>query len=78
MHAALKGTVLNMLPIVIKGIVHPKTHFFEEWVTKELLVLTDFDSRKKYGSPWGPATVWLPTFFKITFMFNRRKKPIQV
>ncbi len=24
MRAALKGTVLNMLPNVIKGIVHPK------------------------------------------------------
>ncbi len=26
MRAALKGTVLNMLPNVIKGIVHPKIH----------------------------------------------------
>ncbi len=42
-----------------------------------------FNSKKKkkskyYGSQRGPATVWLPTFFKITFMFNRRKKVIQV
>ncbi len=27
-----------------------------------------------YGSQWLPATVWLPTFFKISsFVFNRRE-----
>jgi len=33
---------------------------------------------KKYiycGRQWGPSTVWLQTFFKISsFVFNRRKK----
>ncbi len=103
--AALKGTELNMLPIVIKGIVHPKMliviiyslscctkpvlifilvlntkeDILKNGVTKQLLVPTYFESRKTiYGSHWGPATVWFPTFFKITFMFNRRKKLIQV
>jgi len=34
---------------------------------------------KYYGSQWGPSTVWLPTFFKISsFVFSRRKKFIQV
>jgi len=34
--------------------------------------------RKKYYQ-WGPATGWLPTFFKIfSFLFNWRKKLIQV
>uniref|UniRef100_A0A671L2M5 Collagen, type XI, alpha 2 n=1 Tax=Sinocyclocheilus anshuiensis TaxID=1608454 RepID=A0A671L2M5_9TELE len=27
---------------------------------------------------WGSATVWLPTFFKISFVFSRKKKFIQV
>jgi len=32
-----------------------------------------------YGSQWGPSTVWLPIFFKISsFVFSRRKKFIQV
>jgi len=32
-----------------------------------------------YGSQWGPTTVWLPTFFKMSdFLFNRTKKQIQV
>ncbi len=49
---------------------------FEEWVTKQLLVHIDFDSREKkyYGSHCEPATVWFSTFFKIAFMFSRRSK----
>jgi len=32
-----------------------------------------------YGSQWGPSTVWLLTFFKISyFVLSRRKKFIQV
>jgi len=27
------------------------------------------------GSQWGPSTVWLPIFFRISyFVFSRRKK----
>jgi len=43
--------------------------------------LIDIDQRGKkyYGSQWVWSTVWLPTFFKISsFVFNRRKKLIQV
>jgi len=30
---------------------------------------------KYYGSQWGPSTLWLPIFFKISsFVFSRRKK----
>jgi len=35
--------------------------------------------KKYYGSQWGPLTVWLQTFFKMSFfVFSRRKKFIQV
>jgi len=34
--------------------------------------LTSIAGKKAYGSQWGPKTVWLPTFFKISsFVFNR-------
>ncbi len=46
-------------------------------VGNQLPVATDFHSF--FQSQWLPATVWLPTFFKISsFEFNRRKKLIQV
>ncbi len=32
-----------------------------------------------YGSQWGPAAIWFPTFFKVcSFMFNLRKKLMPV
>jgi len=46
-------------------------------VLRPLTTPIDFHSRKKkryYGGQWLTATVWLPTFFKIYFMFNRTKK----
>ena len=49
-------------------------------VTKQLMDLIDFHSRKKmyYGSQWLQLTVWLLTFFKISiFLCSRRKKFIQ-
>ncbi len=39
-------------------------------------VLENNVGHTKYVTHWGP--VWFPTFFKITFMFNRLKKLIQV
>jgi len=35
-------------------------------VTKQFLVPIDFHCIffPYYGSQWGPATIWLPTFFK--------------
>ncbi len=47
------------------------------WVTKQLLVPSDFHIYIffYYQSQWGPATVWLPTFFKISsFVFSTRIK----
>ncbi len=41
-------------------------------LTKQLMVPIDFHSMEKYyGNQWGPATVWLPTFFKISFSEER-------
>jgi len=34
--------------------------------------------KKYYASQWGPSTVWLETFFKISyFLFTRKMKFIQ-
>ncbi len=50
------------------------------WENKQLLVLSDFHIYLSYyQSQWGPATVCLPTFFKIfSVVFSTRKKLIQV
>ncbi len=48
-----------------------------ENVGKQTLVPIDFHGREDetYRSQWGPATVWIPTFFKLSYsMFNRRKE----
>ncbi len=46
-------------------------------VTKQLTSIAW--EKKSYGSQWLPATVWLKTFFKISyFVFDRRNKLIQV
>jgi len=47
------------------------------WCTP--LTSTVWSGEKYNRSQWGPTTVWLPTFFKISsFAFNRRQKFIQV
>jgi len=48
-------------------------------VTKLLMDPIDFHCIFfSYGSQWGPSTVWLLTFFKISsFVFSNRKKYIQ-
>jgi len=64
--------VLTNLNEFLCSVKH-KIHFEECW----FLVAIDFFSY--YGSQWETATVWLPTFIKMCcFMFNRRKKLIQV
>jgi len=39
-------------------------------VTKEMLVPIDFNSRKYYGSQWGPTTVWLLSYALMGFQKN--------
>ncbi len=54
---------------------------FSKQLTEQLLVSIDLNSMagKNYGSQWLPATVWLPTFFKIySFVFDKRKTFMQV
>ncbi len=55
--------------------VEHKIRYFEEpyscWspltcIVREINILD-------YGSQWGASTVWLPTFFKVFFIFNMRK-----
>ncbi len=47
------------------------------WVTKQLMVHSDFHSIfSYYQNQWGPATVWLPTFFKILFCVQHKKEII--
>jgi len=43
-----------------------KKIFWRMLVTKQFLVPIDFHCIffPYYGSQWGPATIWLPTFFK--------------
>ncbi len=36
--------------------------------------VTAIVEKKYYQSHWGPETVWLPTFFKVSFMFSRINK----
>ncbi len=44
-------------------------------LTKQLPVAINFHSMAKYhGSKWLPATVWLPTFFKISLFCVHQKK----
>ncbi len=41
---------------------------------KKIYILK-YVGKKYYGSQWGPATIWLPVFFKISyFMFHSGKK----
>ncbi len=40
MREGLKGTVLNMQPTVIKGIVHPKIKFMSSYLLTQLLSQT--------------------------------------
>ena len=49
------------------------------WVTKQLMDPSVFHCIFfSYGSQWGPATVWIATFFKILILENIRRKLIQV
>ncbi len=66
--------------LVRNKICNPTTQtiFGKTLVTKQstLLVHIDFDRRKtllKICPCCGLATVWISTFFKIAFMFSRRK-----
>ncbi len=57
-----------------------KKIFWRMMVTKQMMVAIDFHSIfSYYDSEWLPAIQWLPTFFNTSsFVFNRRKKFVQV
>jgi len=57
----------ELLFTIFKGIVQ-----FAHWLPNDMRKIY-------YGNQWGPSTVWLPTFFKISsFVFSGREKFIQV
>jgi len=39
---------------------------------------TNKQTKKNYESPWGPWTVWTPTFFKRSYFVFNIKKLVQV
>ncbi len=49
-------------------LVEHKRRYFEETNSPR------WHLKKYYRSQWGPSTVWLPAFFKISSMFHIRKK----
>ncbi len=57
---------------------HKRWYFEEFWRTKQLLVLIYFHIAKEILWTSMGTINWLPAFFKIYFMFNRRKKLMQV
>jgi len=35
-----------------------------------------YEGKKYYRSQWVSSNVWLPTFFKISFVFNKNSKQV--
>jgi len=77
-----KNSVINSVIIIH---LYDVPNFFEVLSSEEnilapiqLTVAIDLLWEQYYGSQWVPSTIYLTTFFKISFMFSRRKKLIQV
>ncbi len=86
----IKGTVQPKIKIVssfshphvvpnlytfLSYVEHRRRYSEEFCRTKHLLVPIDFHSKKEILlSQWGPSTVWLPAFFKISFFAQYKKE----